>query len=242
MEPDLATVAAPILGSLAYILYFHRGEHFLYGVRYMQAFLIVLVTTTIAQSHYTNVSFRDSASVTVKYAALFLAGLYASCITYRLFFNPLNKFPGPYFARLTKFDHVFRNGKFDGHFVLLDMHRKYGKFVRIGPNDLSVIDADGTQVISAPNSKCYKAPWYAGDTPLISLHTTRDRAMHDRRRRIWSPAFSDKALRGYENRVQQLNDMLISHLEKSKGKSLSLPCCIDVLTKDRRACQRDKPP
>ena len=41
--------------------------------------------------------------------------------------------------------------------------------------------------------------------------------MHDRRRRIWAPAFSDKALRGYENRVQGLNDLLISRIVDTNG-------------------------
>ena len=144
--------------------------------------------------------------------------MYSSVLVYRLLFNPLNAFPGPFFAKLTKFDHVFRVTKMDNHHKLYDLHKKYGKFVRIGPNDLSVTDPDGTQVISAANSKCYKAPWYEQDVPFISMHTTRDRALHDRRRRIWAPAFSDKALRGYEKRVQFYNDTLLRKLEEFRGE------------------------
>jgi cytochrome P450 len=52
------------------------------------------------------------------------------------------------------------------------------------------------------------------------MHTTRDKAIHDRRRRIWSPAFSDKALRGYENRVQKYNDLLIKQISAFSGMIL----------------------
>lgn len=83
-----------------------------------------------------------------------------------------------------------------------------------------MIDVKAVEVISAPNSKCTKGPWYDQDSPRCSLHTTRDRGVHDRRRKIWAPAFSDKSLRGYELRIQGLNDLLISKIDEAKGKTL----------------------
>lgn len=77
---------------------------------------------------------------------------------------------------------------------------------------------DGTQVISAPSTKCIKAPMYDVDQPRLSMHTTRDRELHDRRRRVWAPAFSDMALRGYEGRIKMYNDILIRQLEKTSGQ------------------------
>ena len=44
--------------------------------------------------------------------------------------------------------------------------------------------------------------------------------MHDRRRRIWIPAFSDKALRGYENRVKKYNDLLVQQISAFSGMLL----------------------
>lgn len=143
--------------------------------------------------------------------------MYANLLAFRIFLNPLNKFPGPFGARISKVDHSIRNRNFDAHIKFVEAHKKYGDFLRIGPNDLSVIDVKAVEVISAPNSKCTKAPWYDQDWPRSSLHTTRDKGLHDRRRRVWAPAFSDKALRGYESRVQNLNDMLISKLTDTKG-------------------------
>src|SRR4051794_7306958 len=82
---------------------------------------------------------------------------------------------------------------------------------------------DGVQIVQGQNSKCTKAQWYSQDTPLISMHTTRDKSMHDRRRRIWSPAFSDKALRGYESRLQKYNDMFIKQMNELGGMSVCAP-------------------
>ena len=152
-----------------------------------------------------------------------MAGVYANLLFFRIFLNPLNSFPGPFGARISKLDHSVRNRKFDAHLQFLESHRKYGDFLRIGPNDLSVVDVRAVEVISAPNSKCKKSPWYEQDAPRTSLHTTRDRGLHDRRRRVWAPAFSDKSLRGYETRVQSLNDLLISKLDDTEGnKNMAL--------------------
>ena len=63
---------------------------------------------------------------------------------------------------------------------------------------------------------------YDGDAPLTSMHTSRDRPLHDKRRRIWSPAFSDKALRNYEQRVKPYADQLLRRIEGAKGKPVNV--------------------
>jgi tryprostatin B 6-hydroxylase len=63
---------------------------------------------------------------------------------------------------------------------------------------------------------------YDGDKPLTSMHTSRDRPMHDRRRRIWSPAFSDKSLRNYEQRVKPYADQLVRRIEAARGKPVNV--------------------
>lgn len=213
------------LGSATFWAFFHHGEHFKSPVRYIQVFLLTVMAGGVFLANTGNLAIKEAVFTSFKLGGIFLAGVYINCIIYRLFLNPLNKIPGPYFARLTKFDHVFRNTGMNAHIKLLDQHERLGKFVRIGPNDISVTDADAVEVISSPKSVCTKGPWYAQDTPLISLHTTRDRALHDRRRRVWAPAFSDRALRGYESRVQNLNDLLLLKLSQSKGKSNIVTSC-----------------
>jgi hypothetical protein len=47
-------------------------------------------------------------------------------------------------------------------------------------------------IIHGPRSKCIKSVAYDATLPLMSLHQTRDRAEHDRRRRVWDKGFSTK--------------------------------------------------
>ncbi|OAG40198.1 hypothetical protein AYO21_05481 [Fonsecaea monophora] len=210
-------------GVATHLFFFKVGERCLYPTRYLQAFLLGCIVASVARSHYGNIPTTEAIAFTAKYASLYLAGIYTSLIVYRLFFNPLNKIPGPFWARLSRFDLAFRvASKRNTYQHLLAMHQKYGKFVRLDPNGISVAHPDGVEVINGVKSKCTKSAWYGQDLPFISMHTCRDRAQHDRRRRIWSPAFSDKALRGYENRVQKYNDLLLRKVEESKGGAMDV--------------------
>lgn len=220
----LASVVTVGVGVASHLAYFKHGEHHHAVFRYIQAVIAVYVLTALTRTRLEGVSLGLALASTTTFVVLYFTGLFTSLLVWRIFFNPLNKIPGPFRARITKFHSSFLQGKLDRHHWLKQYHEKYGKFVRIGPNDISVIDTRGISVISSSQSKCYKSPWYeSGDPSLRSLQTTRDRADHERRRRVWVPAFSDKALREYEVRIQQYNDLLLDQIEARIGSYRSLP-------------------
>lgn len=214
--PSLAAIGA---GIASHLLYFKHGEHHLYSLRYIQGFVAVSFLTIVVRNRLEHVPVSLALVSTATFAVLFFTGLYSSLLVWRTFFNPLNKIPGPYGARISRLGQLYANRRADRHRNLRKLHEQFGKYVRLGPNDISVTDPRAINVINGVQSKCTKAAWYDMDYPLISLHTTRDRAGHDRRRRVWSPAFSDKALRGYEMRIQKYNDMLMNGIEARTGGS-----------------------
>ncbi|KAF5861387.1 hypothetical protein ETB97_000350 [Aspergillus alliaceus] len=95
---------------------------------------------------------------------------------------------------------------------LADLHETYGSFVRIGPSDLSIVHPKATSIIYGFKSTCTKSAWYDGSAPLKSLHAHRIRADHDKHRRIWNPGFTDRALHGYEKRIQVYRQKLINQI------------------------------
>ncbi|KAJ0414329.1 cytochrome P450 [Aspergillus carlsbadensis] len=219
-------LAAGVLGIATYTLYYHKGEHHLYPLRHVQAVLILGISTTLTLNHLEPTRYPTITTAAQTATALIvtcLSTLFTSVLIYRQFLNPLNQFPGYPLAKITGFDHVSRVARNKDMFLKLhDSHKKWGKFVRIGPNDVSVSDADVVRVALGPQAKCSKAQWYTLELPAASMHTTRNRAEHDRRRRVWSPAFSDKALRGYEARIEGYNKALIRQIEAFNGKPINI--------------------
>ena len=152
----------------------------------------LLLDTTIRI--LTEWSMIKTAAITAAIAATYVLGACTSTLVYRLFFNPLNHFPGPFSARMTDFWMAGKVGKNLNQFVILDdLHRKYGKIVRRGAGCLSIIDPDFADAAYNPNSKCEKPSWYDFDHPTPTLLAERDQVTHHKRRRGWVPAFSDKA-------------------------------------------------
>jgi cytochrome P450 len=49
------------------------------------------------------------------------------------------------------------------------------------------------------------------------MHTTRSKPLHDKRRRVWAPAFSDKALREYETQLDHFNDKVLTRFREFSG-------------------------
>ncbi|KAF2710676.1 cytochrome P450 [Pleomassaria siparia CBS 279.74] len=191
-----------VLGICMHVGYFWTNEHHMYGVRYLElAFLSVSGLTlsflfTSEQPLWQ--SFLNSSSAHVHV----LLGLYSSLLIYRLFWHPLRQFPGPFPAKITSL--------------------WYGRFVRIGSPDLSITHPLGVGVIYGPKSNCRKASWYDEDHPRASIHTTRDHQFHNARRRVWSKAFSDKALQGYEVRVAKYVERLVQKVESVKGDPINV--------------------
>lgn len=209
-------------GVLSHILFFKRGEQHLFPQRFIQFYLVIYLIGVSTLVNYGGLQWSIAISLFASWAATYFIGLFASLLIYRALFNPLNSFPGPYSSRISKWNTVFRNARhLNSDKNLLQLHNQYGKFVRVGPNDLSITDPRGVTATQGPSSKCFKGSWYDVEHPLPSLQLQRPKSVHDRRRRVWSPAFSDKAIRGYENRMQKFNHQLIDQIYANAGNPIN---------------------
>ncbi|KAH8803373.1 putative cytochrome P450 [Xylogone sp. PMI_703] len=215
-------LAAAISGIASHILYFNRGEHHLNPQYYFHGFLGVsalaaVLLHTIGQEDLmqaiTNIGSLD---------VCYLGGLYSSLVTYRLLFHPLNKFPGPIGARLSGFWLSWRFRNRDGYKQVRKLHEDYGLFVRVGPSDLAIGHPKAVELLYGVKSKCIKGIVYDLTKPVVSMQTYRDKSQHDARRRVWSAAFGDNALRGYEQRIRHYRDKMIDQLASSTGKPVNI--------------------
>lgn len=133
----LALVAtACISGVFAHQLFFRRVDvdnhpFLLLGV----SFGLYLALATALQIQYTQyASAVASHGVAFLLMSSFVASIWASMLTYRAFFHPLNSFPGPFAARLSKFWAVRQAVKSGLKWYKVDaeLHEKYGDYVRTG--------------------------------------------------------------------------------------------------------------
>ncbi|KAF1810767.1 benzoate 4-monooxygenase cytochrome P450 [Eremomyces bilateralis CBS 781.70] len=153
-------------------------------------------------------------------AIALLAILYPFALAvYNLYLHPLRKVPGPKLAAATKLPKIWHLARGGTLHWITQVHHEYGPIVRVGPNELSFIDAQGWKDIygfqpagKAGNAKDPKFYDFASvdETNLVNANDQD----HARTRRIFSNAFSDKALKEQEPLLMKYVDLMVQKLHE----------------------------
>ncbi|CAO2657592.1 Nn.00g037180.m01.CDS01 [Neocucurbitaria sp. VM-36] len=161
--------------------------------------------------------------------ALLLARWLARGI-YRVYFHPLSRFPGPKFSAFTRMPHLYTIYSGSLYKYVKRLHEEYGDVVRISPDELSFLNPDAWRDIYGHGSKVGQGSpppkhfqRYGKDPSGIeSIVNTHDDAKHGQIRRIFSPAFSDRALTQqaplFQRYVDQLVQVLKDGIKQSNGE------------------------
>jgi benzoate 4-monooxygenase len=81
----------------------------------------------------------------------------------------------------------------------MKLHRRYGDFVRIAPNHISIADPAALQQVYGHKGGFIKGPFYdAFHQVRPVIFTSRDIVAHQRKRKYLNPAFSTRNLKAFE--------------------------------------------
>jgi hypothetical protein len=141
-----------------------------------------------------------------------------SYIIYQRFYHPLAAVPGPFLASITRLWLVYQSRTLQRHRIEMALHEKYGKIVRISPNELCISDLSYVKAIYGANSRFLKADWYETVEPkeedAMNLLGERDIEKYKHQRRLIGPLFTTQSVKNREN---LLDKPILSFIEKMKG-------------------------
>ncbi|KAL5511173.1 hypothetical protein ACEPAH_4388 [Sanghuangporus vaninii] len=164
--------------------------------------------------------------------SVFYVTLASSVILYRISpIHPLAKYPGPWYLKTSKLFAMFHASNGKQYVFFKELHDKYGSFVRVGPNEVSVADVEAIPPILGLDGMRRGPLWIAqckpGTTPNIGSLRSVD--LHDERRKLWNRGFTTAALKelqiAVEERVLELVEELskrVSPRSEKKESSLDL--------------------
>lgn len=162
-------------------------------------------------------------------------GYLVSVAIYRIYFHPLSKYPGPLLAKLTSVVWTY-------HFVKGDiikwndqLHTKYGKTVRLGPDRLSFINPRAWKDIYGhkhgqyrPNVKNLERFVGKLTSNVHPMATEPTMAGHAAQKKQFNYAFSDRALTEQEGLIGKYIDRLVQVPKKGIAASPDNKLEVDV--------------
>ncbi|CAE6397767.1 unnamed protein product [Rhizoctonia solani] len=115
------------------------------------------------------------------------------------------RFPGPPLARFTNWwmSSLTRTGHHSN--IVQRLHEKYGTFVRLGPNHISIADPDALETIYGHGSGLLKSDFYRvfQNAPTRDVFNTTDRAEHSKKRKRLANIFSPQNVLAFEPRCKE---------------------------------------
>ncbi|KAL4938412.1 hypothetical protein BDV06DRAFT_226042 [Aspergillus oleicola] len=222
-------VIAGFLGILVHRGFFIHGEQDLAAANIARIHLAAAVIRTCLDRQ---LSWPDAMKHTIVLGAVYTAALFSSILFYRIFLSPLKHIDGPLALRLTKLSHVWKEARHRNCEVLHELHGRYGDLVRTGPNEVTAFGTDAFNKVHGKHSCCGRAAYYDILHPMVSLDTTRDPGVHDKKRRVWDQAFSVKALEKLEPLLYTKADLLVEQLRKQNGKPVDISTWLEYYTFD----------
>ncbi|MCJ1450173.1 hypothetical protein MMC28_000502 [Mycoblastus sanguinarius] len=147
---------------------------------------------------------------------LFASGAY---LARNRFYHGLQNYPGPFLASLTDWWRFFDVLGRRPDITHINLHRKYGDVVRLGPNALSFSDPQALKTIYGLNKGFVKSEFYpvqqamSRGERLPSLFSTTDEQYHANLRRSVNSAFSMTSLVQYEPSVDIATEKFLDQTE-----------------------------
>ncbi|SOV03041.1 probable Benzoate 4-monooxygenase cytochrome P450 [Ustilago sp. UG-2017a] len=133
------------------------------------------------------------------------------------------KYPGPLFAKFSDFwllRQAMKGHRFD---TVHQQHKKYGKFVRIAPNHISIADHEALHPVYGHGTGTLKPAYYDAFVPPRpfprGLFNTRDRAEHTRKRKIVSHTFAPKTILAFEPFIRREVQLLLERWDEFCDKA-----------------------
>lgn len=152
------------------------------------------------------------------------------------YFHTLSSIPGPFSAGLTRLWLVYATLTRQRHLIEANLHNKYGKVVRIAPNELSISDPKYIHDIYGAHGQFAKSGWYSGVTPkdkeAMNLLGESDMGKYRLQRRLMGPIFTMEAIKVHEDLMHRPILQFVEKMRRAKSVPQDLCKWMNILALD----------
>ncbi|AEO69867.1 uncharacterized protein THITE_2120621 [Thermothielavioides terrestris NRRL 8126] len=147
-----------------------------------------------------------------------------SYVAYQRLLSPFAGIPGPFWASLSRLWLTWHARKGDLHTVMMRLHEKHGKLVRIAPSEVSISDLNAIKTIYGAGSKFRKSSWYSvwQGRRDYDLFGEQDERVHAAQRRLVSRPYAMSSLKQLEPYVDNAVLVFLNKLGDMAGQVIDL--------------------
>ncbi|KAI1108378.1 cytochrome P450 [Nemania sp. NC0429] len=168
-------------------------------------------------------------------AAATILGYYGVLVSYRLFFHPLARFPGPRWAAISRWYEAYYDVVLGGQYTakIAKLHKEYGPIIRISPHELHVIDPEFYDTLYRMDGRWDKYSWtYDAFGAKTSTIFGSDHDAHKIRRSAIAPFFSKSRVASRQDALDRHIDKLCQRISELAGTTFNLGAAISAFTRD----------
>ncbi|EAU32038.1 conserved hypothetical protein [Aspergillus terreus NIH2624] len=142
------------------------------------------------------------------------ATYWAAWICYSRWFHPLSRYPGPFWASVSRVWTVMHVLRGDAEKAQKSLHARYGRVVRIAPNELAINDPQYIKKIYGINSRFTKVSPIIRSSRYPDHFTSTDEKVHAERRRIVSHVYTMTSILQSENYLDECTAVFLEQMGK----------------------------
>ncbi|CAK7201538.1 hypothetical protein SEUCBS139899_004244 [Sporothrix eucalyptigena] len=139
-------------------------------------------------------------------------------VVYTRFFHPLARYPGPFWASISRFWMVNQIRLAQPEKTQKALHDRLGPIVRIAPNEVAIADPDAIKTIYGINSGFTKTdfytPWRPAWCKYPDAFTNLDEKLHASRRKITNNLYSMSSIARSEESIDLCTAVLLEQMTK----------------------------
>ena len=139
---------------------------------------------------------------------------------YQSFFHPLAKVPGPSIARLTSLWQIYHSYIGDEATVVRNLHQKYGKILRIGPNTVDIADGAALAPIYAEKGGFLKTSDYHNFLidGYATIFSSIDPVHRGARAKVVASLFSNASIRRESAHLYECVERFVGRMNEMRHK------------------------
>ncbi|KAI1751557.1 cytochrome P450 [Xylaria castorea] len=148
------------------------------------------------------------------YWAILLPVFLIGRMVYRRYGSPLRSIPGPFFASCSRLWKLRSTISENSQWEHIDLHKKYGPIVRIGPNEVSFSSPHVARNILSAGKRFYKTDFYSVFPPPEhpDIFTEIREEVHAMKKKVANVPYSMAAMRQLSPFIDDTIELLVSRM------------------------------